>query len=216
MDAQIEQNAVSRESIPHDGQEYAEAFLRALIARGIITRDALRAMVEFIDTMGSQQEGARMVARAWVDPEYRTLLLSDGNAAAKALGIDASNVNAPTVLTVVENTSEVHNLVVCTLCSCYPAKILGLSPQWYKSRVYRARAVRDPRAVLSEFGTEIASQVRVRVHDSTADCRYLVLPARPEGTSSWTEEQLVRLVSRDSMIGLCPASDPQMLSPSLS
>lgn len=147
-----------------------------------------------------------MVARAWVDADFKARLLEDGNAAARELGIDASNVNAPTKLTVVENTREVHNLVVCTLCSCYPAKLLGLSPQWYKSRIYRARALREPRAVLADFGTELPAQVSVRVHDSTADCRYLVLPLRPAHTEGWSEQRLADLVSRDSMIGLCPAA----------
>ena len=199
--AEVEQAALDREGGgAHDGQVYAEALIGALVSRKVggcrfpvlfaarvreadtyrvsqvITRDAIRKMVETIDTLGSQQEGARLVARAWQDPAFKALLLHDGNAAARQIGIDASNVNAPIQLTVVENTANVHNLVVCTLCSCYPAKMLGLSPQWYKSRVYRARAVREPRAVLAEFGTELAQDVSVRVHDSTADCRYLVLP----------------------------------------
>ena len=199
--AEVEQAALDREGGgAHDGQVYAEALIGALVSRKVgvcrflvlfparvrdadtyrvsqvITRDAIRKMVETIDALGAQQEGARLVARAWQDPAFKALLLHDGNAAARQIGIDASNVNAPIQLTVVENTANVHNLVVCTLCSCYPAKILGLSPQWYKSRVYRARAVREPRAVLAEFGTELAQDVSVRVHDSTADCRYLVLP----------------------------------------
>jgi nitrile hydratase len=151
--------------------------------------------------------GPKLVARAWSDPAFKDLLLRDASAACASLGIDASNTTAKTVLTVVENTEAVHNLVVCTLCSCYPRSILGLSPDWYKSRSYRARAVLEPRAVLAEFGTEVPADCRVAVHDSTADLRYFVLPQRPRGTEGWSVDALARLVTRDSMIGVTRLPD---------
>jgi nitrile hydratase subunit alpha len=149
-------------------------------------------------------QGARVVAKAWVDPEYKKLLLADGNTACAALGID----RGPYKLVVVENTPDTRNVIVCTLCACYPRWLLGLPPDWYKSRNYRSRMVREPRAVLREFGTEIADDVIVRVHDSTADMRYLVLPQRPAGTDGWTEERLAELVTRDSMIGVSATKRP--------
>ena len=168
-----------------------------LIEKGILTANEIRRAVEAIDAR-SPAIGARVVARAWVDPAYKARLLEAGTAACQELGIDMGAVK----LVVVENTPAVHNLIVCTLCSCYPRTLLGLPPDWYKSRAYRARAVREPRAVLREFGTEIADDVTVRVHDSTADMRYLVLPMRPGGTQDWSEEQLAALVTRDCMIGV--------------
>ena len=180
----------------------ADQLLDALVKADVVTREELRKAVERLDAIGTQQEGPRLVARAWVDPDFRTLLLRDATAAAGELGIAAVNSTAPTVLTAVENTSSVHNLIVCTLCSCYPLSILGLSPPWYKSRVFRARAVREPRRLLSqEFGLAIPDDVAVRVHDSTADLRYIVLPQRPAGTEGWSEEDLAALVTRDTMIG---------------
>ncbi len=176
-----------------------------LIEKGILTADEIRRAVEAMDAR-SPATGARVVARAWVDPAYRARLLAAGTAACQELGIDMGAVK----LVVVENTVQVHNLVVCTLCSCYPRMLLGLPPDWYKSRAYRARAVREPRAVLREFGTELADDVTVRVHDSTADMRYLVLPLRPAGTEDWSEERLAGLVTRDSMIGV---SIPQRAAP---
>ena len=145
-----------------------------------------------------------MVARAWSNPQYKESILSDGPAAAEALGIPVDG----TQLVVVENTEKVHNLVVCTLCSCYPRNILGLPPRWYKSTPYRARAIKEPRKVLKEFGTIIPESVSVRVHDSTADMRYMVLPARPTNTAGWNEERLRELVTRDSMIGVEAAITP--------
>ena len=145
-----------------------------------------------------------MVARAWSNSDYKESMLSDGSAAAEALGIPVDG----TKLVVVENTEKVHNLVVCTLCSCYPRNILGLPPRWYKSTPYRARAVKEPRKVLKEFGTIIPESVSVRVHDSTADMRYMVLPARPTNTAGWNEERLRELVTRDSMIGAEAAITP--------
>jgi nitrile hydratase alpha subunit len=168
-----------------------------LIEKGILTADEIRRAIEAMDAR-SPAIGARVVARAWVDPAYKSRLLAAGTAACQELGIEMGSVK----LVVVENTAAVHNLVVCTLFSCYPRMLLGLPPDWYKSRAYRARAVREPRAVLREFGTEIADDVTVRVHDSTADMRYLVLPMRPAGTEGWSEDQLAGLVTRDSMIGV--------------
>ena len=142
--------------------------------------------------------GARLVARAWCDADFKARALANGSAAAQEIGIEVG----PTKLIVLENTDRIHNLVVCTLCSCYPRMLLGLPPDWYKSPSYRSRAVREPRAVLREFGTEIPDSVEVRVHDSTADMRYLVLPLRPIGTVDAAEADLANLVTRDSMIGV--------------
>jgi nitrile hydratase alpha subunit len=168
-----------------------------LIAKGIFAAEDMRRAVEAMDARTPAQ-GARVVARAWCDPAFKERLLKDGTAAVQELGIDM----AGTRLVVVENRPGLHNLVVCTLCSCYPRMLLGLPPDWYKSRAYRSRAVREPRAVLAEFGTALPSDVEVRVHDSTADMRYLVLPERPPGTEGWSEERLAALVGRDSMIGV--------------
>jgi nitrile hydratase subunit alpha len=174
-----------------------------LIDKGILTADEVRRQIEDMDNR-SPIQGARVVARAWVDPDYKGLLFSDGGAACVALGLD----RGPYKLVVVENTPQVHNVVVCTLCSCYPRWLLGLPPDWYKSRSYRSRVVREPRAVLGEFGTLVPDEVVVRIHDSTADMRYLVLPQRPAGTEDWTETQLAELVTRDSMIGVAFARNP--------
>lgn len=184
--------------------ERLETALRELlIEKGVVTADAVRQAVEDIEDR-TPALGARLVARAWVDPAFKERLLTDAPAAARELGIDVG----ATQLTVVENTPEVHNLIVCTLCSCYPRAVLGLSPAWYKSASYRSRAVREPRAVLAEFGTEIPDEVTVRVHDSTADLRYLVLPMRPADTDELDEEALSALVGRDSMIGVARARTP--------
>jgi nitrile hydratase subunit alpha len=173
------------------------ALRELLIEKGVFTADDVRRQVEDMDNRNPAQ-GARVVARAWVDPEYKTLLLEDGGEACVAAGLD----RGPYKLVVVENTSDTHNVIVCTLCSCYPRWLLGLPPDWYKSRAYRSRVVREPRTVLREFGTEIPDDVAVRVHDSSADMRYLVLPQRPAGTEGWSEDELARLVSRDAMIGV--------------
>ena len=174
-----------------------------LIEKGIITPDGVRRMVEFMDGRNPEY-GAKMVARAWVDPEYKKRALADGSAAAAELGIDVGLLK----LVVVENTDKLHNMIVCTLCSCYPRNLLGLPPDWYKSRNYRSRAVNEPRAVLREFGTTIPDDVEVRVHDSTADMRYLVLPRRPAGTENLSEAALAKLATRDSMIGVALADTP--------
>ena len=168
-----------------------------LIEKKLITADELRAAVELMDCR-SPALGARVVARAWVDPDFKQRLLENATAACAELGIDVGS----TKLVAVENTKEVHNVLVCTLCSCYPRMLLGFPPDWYKSRNYRSRVVREPRAVLREFGTDIPAHMDVRVHDSTADMRYLVLPYRPENTGHLTEEELALLVTRDCMIGV--------------
>jgi nitrile hydratase subunit alpha len=178
-------------------QQMEVAVRELLIEKGIVSPEAVRRAIEAMDSRTPAQ-GARVVARAWSDPAFKQRLLENGTAACEELGI----AMGPTRLVVVENTREVHNLVVCTLCSCYPRMVLGLPPDWYKSRAYRSRAVREPRAVLAEFGTTLPDEVTVRVHDSTADMRYLVLPARPAATEGMSEEQLAALVTRDAMIGV--------------
>jgi nitrile hydratase alpha subunit len=180
------------------------AMRELLIEKGVVTADEWRRQIELMDSRSAAM-GARMIARAWIDADYKKRLLADAKAAAGELGIDTSN--APVVLAL-ENTPTRHHLVTCTLCSCYPKAILGIPPAWYKSEAYRARAVKDPRGVLKEFGTELGSDVEVRVMDSTADLRYLVLPLRPAGTEGLTEEQLAELVTRDSMIGVTTARFP--------
>ena len=169
-----------------------------LIAQGVTTADEIRQLVQDIESR-SPEGGARVVARAWTNPEFKALLLRDATTACAGMGFEMALYDV--ALTVVENTPDVHNMVVCTLCSCYPRMLLGLPPAWYKSRAYRSRAVREPRAVLREFGLELPESVAVRVHDSTADLRYLVLPMRPAGSDGLTETQLAALVTRDSMIG---------------
>lgn len=185
-----------------------EAALRALLVeKGVFTLEELRAAMEAMDARG-EPLGARIIARIWTDPEYRREILDRPAAALKAFGVDMG-VND---LMVVENTADLHNVVVCTLCSCYPRMILGIPPAWYKSREYRSRLVRDPRAVLGEFGLDLPADVSVRVHDSTADLRYLVVPERPAGTDGWPPERLAALVTRDSMIGVARARDPSKVA----
>jgi nitrile hydratase len=168
-----------------------------LVEKGIISADDVRRTIERFDTQ-TPLLGARVVARAWIDPEYKKRLLADGSQSVRELGIDMER----TLLVVVENTPTIHNLIVCTLCSCWPRPVLGFPPDWYKSKAYRSRAVREPRAVLKEFGTTLPAEVTVRVHDSTADMRYMVLPMRPPGTEGWDEAKLAELVTRDSMVGV--------------
>jgi nitrile hydratase len=182
---------------PSEYRRLEVAARELLMEKGLFTADELRQVLERFDSQ-TPAIGARVVARAWVDPAYRARLLTDGSAAAAELGIDMEGVK----LVVVENTPEVHNLIVCTLCSCYPRPLLGLPPDWYKSRAYRSRAVREPRALLREFGTVLDEGMVVRVHDSSADMRYLVLPMRPPGTEGMGEAELAELVTRDSMIGV--------------
>jgi nitrile hydratase len=183
--------------------EFLEIALRELlIDKGIITAREIEDKIEEWDGK-SPENGARIVARAWTDAPFRKRLLDDGNAAVEEMGFAVPGLK----LVVLENTAKVHHMVVCTLCSCYPRTILGLPPLWYKSREYRSRAVREPRAVLAEFGTDLPGSMEVRVVDSTADCRFLVLPRRPAGTRGWTVEKLAALVTRDSMIGTAVALD---------
>ena len=171
-----------------------------LIDKGVFTAEDVRRQVENMDGRNAGR-GATMVARAWLDPAYKQRMLASGSEAAEEIGLDVG----PLKLVVVENTPTVHNVIVCTLCSCYPRMLLGLPPDWYKSRNYRSRVVREPRTVLAEFGTVIPEDVLIRVHDSTADMRYLVAPRRPKGTENWSEAELTRLVTRDSMIGVAMA-----------
>jgi nitrile hydratase len=166
------------------------------LEKGLITAAELQAQVERMDAR-SPADGAAVVARAWTDPDFRARLLADASAATREMGFDIGSLN----LIAVENTAEVHNVIVCTLCSCYPRNLLGLPPDWYKSRAYRSRTVREPRRVLAEFGLVLPDSVTVRVHDSTADMRYIVVPARPGGTDAMSEADLAALVTRDSMIG---------------
>eukprot|EP00958_Prasinococcus_capsulatus_P025128 scaffold4120_cov400-Prasinococcus_capsulatus_cf.AAC.22 len=206
----VEQVAVDKEGEDTASHRLSEALLRIVVKKGIITPEELVAMVTSIDSFGADAEGARLVVKAWTDPKFRDLLLSDARKACIALGIAASNNTASTVLTAVENTETVHNVVVCTLCSCYPRNILGMAPDWYKSRSYRSRVIINPREVLREFGTEFdpGSNVEVRVNDSTADLRYMVVPMQPSGTRGWPEEDLRQLVTRDSLIGVTRAHSP--------
>lgn len=167
-----------------------------MIEKGEVSPAQINAQIDAMDAR-SPADGAKVVARAWDDPEFKKALLADGAKATREMGFNIG----PMHLVVVENTDDVHNVIVCTLCSCYPRNLLGLPPDWYKTREYRARTVREPRKVLAEFGVTLPAHVTCRVHDSTADMRYIVLPKRPEGTEGWSEEELAKLVTRDSMIG---------------
>jgi len=169
-----------------------------LLEKGVLTEPEVQDSISYMEAR-SPANGAKLVARAWVDEDFKELLLSDGKAAASELGMDPEH---PAEFVVVENTPEVHNLIVCTLCSCYPRAILGRPPDWYKSFAYRSRAAREPRAVMREFGFEPPEGVEVLVHDSTADVRYLVLPMRPPATEDLSEEELAGLVTRDSLVGV--------------
>jgi nitrile hydratase len=196
----------------HDGQDTpSEAALRVkaleslMVEKGLVDPAALDAIVEYYEHKVGPRNGARVVARAWVDPAYKARLLMDATAAIAELGYSGLQGEH---MVAVENTPEVHNLVVCTLCSCYPWPTLGLPPAWYKSAGYRSRSVIDPRGVMREFGLEVSTDTEVRVWDSTAEVRYLVLPERPAGTDAMSEEQLAALVTRDSMIGVARAGVP--------
>ena len=183
---------------PFTYYQLMETSLRELLVeKGVVTDEQVNAEVAAM--RGRQPErGARVVAKAWVDAEYKKRLLANGTAACEELGLEIPGLR----LVAVENTPQVHNAIVCTLCSCYPRVLLGIPPDWYKSRNYRSRMVREPRTVLAEFGLQIAEAVQIRVHDSTADMRYLVLPMRPKGTEGWDEARLAGIVTRDSMIGV--------------
>ncbi len=196
---------------PDDHSELSETELRVraletvLTEKGLVDPRALDLLIETYEKKVGPQNGARVVARAWTDPAYRDWLLRDGAAAIASLGIAGRQGEH---MVVVENTPDRHNMVVCTLCSCYPWPVLGLPPVWYKSAPYRSRAVADPRSVLREFGVELPPETEVRVWDSTAEIRYLVLPMRPAGTEGWSEERLAGLVTRNSMIGTGLPLDP--------
>jgi nitrile hydratase len=187
------------QDVPSDPALRVKALESLLVAKGLVDRAALDALVEAYENKVGPRNGARVVARAWVDPDYKKRLLASGTAAIGELGYSG---NQGADIRVVENTPSVHNLIVCTLCSCYPWPVLGLPPVWYKSAPYRSRAVIDPRGVLREMGTELPPDVELRVWDSTAEQRYLVLPERPAGTEQLDEKALAALVTRDAMIGV--------------
>jgi nitrile hydratase len=183
---------------PYSYFQLMEVSLRELLVeKGVLTEAQLAEEVEAMRKR-TPAIGAKVVARAWVDGSFRKELLENGSRACEELGIEVAALK----LVVVENTADTHNMVVCTLCSCYPRMLLGIPPEWYKSRNYRSRAVNEPRAVLAELGLTIKPEIRIRVHDSTADMRYLVLPMRPAGTEDWNEERLASVVTRDCMIGV--------------
>ncbi|MDA9176368.1 nitrile hydratase subunit alpha [Alphaproteobacteria bacterium] len=175
----------------------ADALRLLLIDKGVFSARDVQEQLTLMESR-SDRNGAAIIARAWVDPDYKAALLTDGAVAAKILGYDTKG----TPLVVLENTAHVHNVVVCTLCSCYPVTLLGPSPEWYKSKAYRGRVVRDPRSVLREFGTEIDEGRELRVHDSTADMRYMIMPKRPENTDGLSEEALAELITRNGLIGV--------------
>jgi nitrile hydratase len=188
----------------HPGHElsfYAKriyAIRDLLLEKGVISEKDIQCQIEYQEAR-SPANGAKLVARAWLDPSFKARFIADPKAACAEMGVDATAVNEFVVL---ENSEKVRHMVVCTLCSCYPRPILGRPPDWYKSFNYRQRAVNDPRGVMREFGLDLPADVEVRVHDSTADIRYLVLPCRPKGTEGWSEADLAKLVSRDSMVGV--------------
>jgi nitrile hydratase len=191
----------AEESGDATGSDYAlrtRALVSVLTRKNLVNPETMDSVVDYFETRVGPHVGARVVARSWIDPDYRDRLLADARAVAREEGITGFQ---GTDLIAVANTPGVHNLVVCTLCSCYPWPLLGLPPAWYKDTAYRARAVIDPRGVLGEFGLELGDQVEVRVWDSTAETRYLVIPERPSGTEGMTEEELAALVTRDSMVG---------------
>jgi nitrile hydratase len=196
------------EPVTTSGEPPAAARVRALeellVEKGVLERDDIRQRVDWLVSR-TPADGARLVARAWVDSEFRQRLLADARETALELGLDAG---PSPVVVALENTAHVHHMVVCTLCSCYPKALLGPPPDWYKSLPYRSRAVSDPRGVLGEFGVQLGDEVEIRVVDSTADVRYLVVPRRPEGTDSLGEDELASIVTRDSMIGVALPAAP--------
>ena len=190
---------------PSDLELKVKALESLLVDKGLVDPAALDALIDTYENKIGPQNGAWVVARAWSEPEYRSWLLEDATAAIASMGFIGRQGEH---MTVVENTGQVHNLVVCTLCSCYPWTVLGLPPVWYKSAPYRSRAVSDPRSVLTEFGTELPDDVEIQVWDSTSEMRYLVIPQQPAGTEGWSVDELVPLVSRNSMIGVEKARTP--------
>ncbi len=184
---------------PSELELRVKALESLLIEKGLVNPDALNTIIDTYENKVGPRNGAQVVAKAWVDPDFKAALMSDATTAVSSLGFSGRQGEH---LNVVENTLEIHNLVVCTLCSCYPWTMLGLPPVWYKSAPYRARAVSEPRSVLQEFGTALEPEVKIRVWDSTSEMRYLVLPLRPAGTEDWDQDRLQQLVSRNSMIGV--------------
>ena len=208
--------------MPHDGHHHHEdhapiedveaigeyeileqAIRELLVEKGVLSADAIQTQIDEMDSR-TPVAGSRIIARAWTDPEFKDALMTRPGETVAEYGVDLGHVD----LYVVENTNTLHNVVVCTLCSCYPRALLGIPPDWYKSRSYRSRVVYEPRAVLAEFGTQISDDVEVRVHDSTADLRYLVVPRRPGGTQGWGQDKLEALVTRDTMIGVSVPTTP--------
>ena len=201
---ETEEESIRREMLTEDqeGVQMADLLINIMMKKGVIDSEGIMKIVELLDSRGKMMFGQRIVVKAWMDPDFKKRLLEDGNKASDEVGVIASNPNAPTKFVVVENTEDTHHVIVCTLCSCYPSGVLGMAPAWYKSRSYRARTVREPRKVLAEFGLELSSSTKIVVHDSTADCRYMVLPRRPSWSQGWSEEELMKIVSRDSLIGV--------------
>ena len=205
------QHEHDHQAVPSDPALRVKALESLLVEKGLVDRTALDALVDAYEHNIGPRNGARVVARAWSDPAYKQRLLSDADAAMAEMGYGGFQGEH---MVVVENSAKVHNLVVCTLCSCYPWPVLGLPPVWYKSAPYRSRAVIDPRGVLREFGLELPKDVEVRVWDSTAEVRYLVLPERPAGTEGMNEEALAALVTRDAMVGVGKVSLSKVVSAS--
>jgi nitrile hydratase len=195
-----EDHSYAQQAVPSDPTLRVKSLESLLVEKGLVDRKALDALIDTYEHKVGPRNGARVVARAWVDSAYKQRLLADADAALAELGYGGMHMVA------IENSSKVHNLVVCTLCSCYPWPVLGLPPNWYKSAPYRSRSVIDPRGVLREFGLELPEDVEVRVWDSTAELRYLVVPERPAGTEKMSEDQLAGLVTRDSMVGVARIS----------
>lgn len=184
-------------------EKLTAAVMELLVEKKMFKAEEVQAAIEKMDDRRPER-GARMVAKAWVDPAFKARMLADGSAAMRELDMEPGDMH----LTVVENTPQIHNVIVCTLCSCYPRMLMGPPPAWYKSRPYRARIVREPRKVLAEFGLAVPDDVTIRVHDSSADLRYVVLPLRPPGTEGWSEERLASIVTRDSMVGVAVVPAP--------
>lgn len=193
---------------PSDLELRVKALESLLVEKGLVKPETLNTIIETYEHKVGPRNGAHVVAKAWLDPEFKQALMHDATQAVASLGYCGRQGEH---LEVVENTMEVHNLVVCTLCSCYPWTVLGLPPAWYKSAPYRSRAVSDPHAVLKEFGTQLGENKKIRVWDSTSEMRYLVLPQRPAGTENWSEQDLQQLVSRNSMIGVELARSPEQI-----
>jgi nitrile hydratase len=194
---------------PYNYFQLREVSLRELLVeKGIVSEDAIAGAMATMRARGPER-GAAMVARAWLDAEYKARLLENGGRAAEELGFEVPGLK----LIVVDNTPQTHNVIVCTLCSCYPRMLLGIPPEWYKSRPYRSRVVREPRKVLAEFGLKLPGKVQIRVHDSNADMRYMVLPLRPAGTDGWSETRLANLVTRDCLLGTAVPKLPRNLKP---